>query len=98
RDFHVTGADVCSSDLNAVAVDSLKGHVEFSHVDFDYGEGKPVLKNIDFQVKPGEKVALVGPTGSGKTTIINLLMRFYDVTGGEKIGRASCREGVQTTL
>ncbi|KKB39662.1 Lipid A export ATP-binding/permease protein MsbA [Bacillus thermotolerans] len=72
-----------SNHKNAVAVDSLKGHVEFSHVDFDYGEGKPVLKNIDFQVRPGEKVALVGPTGSGKTTIINLLMRFYDVTGGE---------------
>ncbi|HZG73820.1 MAG TPA: ABC transporter ATP-binding protein [Chondromyces sp.] len=68
---------------NAVMIDSLKGNVEFSHVDFDYGEGKPVLKNIHFQVKPGEKVALVGPTGSGKTTIINLLMRFYDVTDGE---------------
>lgn len=68
---------------NAIVVDSFKGDVEFSHVHFAYEEGKPILKNIDFQVKSGEKIALVGPTGSGKTTIINLLMRFYDVTSGE---------------
>lgn len=68
---------------NAISIDSLKGDVEFSQVDFSYETGKLVLKNIDFQVKAGEKIALVGPTGSGKTTIINLLMRFYDVTAGE---------------
>ncbi|WP_066399538.1 ABC transporter ATP-binding protein [Cytobacillus eiseniae] len=68
---------------DAIVVDSLKGDVEFSHVGFGYDEGKEVLKNIHFQVKSGETVALVGPTGSGKTTIINLLMRFYDVTAGE---------------
>jgi len=68
---------------NAVSIDSLKGDVEFSHVDFSYDNSRPILKNIDFQVKAGEKIALVGPTGSGKTTIINLLMRFYDVTTGE---------------
>jgi ATP-binding cassette subfamily B protein len=68
---------------NAIVVDSLKGHVEFSHVDFCYDNEKPILKNIHFHVKSGEKIALVGPTGSGKTTIINLLMRFYDVTAGE---------------
>lgn len=67
---------------NAAAPESFKGNVEFSNVFFRYAEGKTVLKNIDFQVRPGEKIALVGPTGSGKTTIINLLMRFYDVTGG----------------
>jgi ATP-binding cassette, subfamily B, multidrug efflux pump len=67
---------------NAMVVDSLKGEVEFSHVHFDYDTGKSVLKNIHFHIKPGEKVALIGPTGSGKTTIINLLMRFYDVTEG----------------
>ncbi|WP_310199834.1 ABC transporter ATP-binding protein [Neobacillus niacini] len=68
---------------NGIAVDSLQGDVEFSHVHFGYEEGSPILKNIDFYVKSGEKIALVGPTGSGKTTIINLLMRFYDVTAGE---------------
>jgi ATP-binding cassette, subfamily B, multidrug efflux pump len=67
---------------NAIVVDSLKGDVEFSHVYFGYEDGKPILRNIDFQVKSGEKIALVGPTGSGKTTIINLLTRFYDVTEG----------------
>lgn len=67
---------------NAVKVDSFNGEVEFSQVYFNYEAGKPILKNIDFKVKPGEKIALVGPTGSGKTTIINLLMRFYDVTKG----------------
>lgn len=68
---------------NAIFVESFEGNVEFSHVHFGYEEGKPILKNVDFQVKSGEKIALVGPTGSGKTTIINLLMRFYDVSAGE---------------
>jgi ATP-binding cassette, subfamily B, multidrug efflux pump len=67
---------------NAIVVDSFKGNVEFSHVHFGYERETPILKNIHFEVKPGEKIALVGPTGSGKTTIINLLMRFYDVTEG----------------
>ena len=68
---------------DAISVHSFKGNVEFSHVDFSYEEGKPILKDIHFQVNPGEKIALVGPTGSGKTTIINLLSRFYDVNDGE---------------
>lgn len=68
---------------DAMAIDSFKGEIEFSHVNFAYDTDKPVLKNINFHVKPGEKIALVGPTGSGKTTIINLLMRFYDVTSGQ---------------
>jgi ATP-binding cassette, subfamily B, multidrug efflux pump len=67
---------------NAIVVDSYKGDIEFSHVHFGYEQDVPILKNIDFRVKSGEKLALVGPTGSGKTTIINLLMRFYDVTAG----------------
>ncbi|WP_246145487.1 ABC transporter ATP-binding protein [Bacillus rubiinfantis] len=66
----------------AIIADSLKGDVEFSNVDFSYQEGKPILKNINVHVTPGEKIALVGPTGSGKTTFIGLLMRFYDVTKG----------------
>jgi ATP-binding cassette, subfamily B, multidrug efflux pump len=78
---------------NAIVVDSFKGEVEFSYVHFGYEEDQPILKNIDFQVRPGEKIALVGPTGSGKTTIINLLMRFYDVTAGEiKVDGRDIRE------
>lgn len=68
---------------NAMSIDSFKGDVEFSNVNFSYEGGKPILKNISFQVNSGEKIALVGPTGSGKTTIINLLMRFYDINSGE---------------
>lgn len=66
-----------------VKVDKLKGKVEFHHVYFSYNGEKDVLKDIHFSVQPGQKVAIVGPTGSGKTTIINLLMRFYDCQSGE---------------
>jgi len=61
----------------------LEGNVEFRNVSFHYVKDKPVLKNLSFKVNAGEIVALVGPTGSGKTTIVQLLSRFYDVTGGE---------------
>jgi len=54
----------------------------FDHVGFEYVEGVRVLDDIDLHVKPGETIAIVGPTGAGKTTIINLIPRFYDVTGG----------------
>lgn len=57
--------------------------IEFKNVDFAYVPGEMVLKNFNLTVKPGQKIALVGATGSGKTTIVNLLMRFYDVTNGE---------------
>lgn len=68
---------------NAIKTASLKGDVIFKQVSFSYEPNKPVLKNIDFHAKAGETFALVGPTGSGKTTIINLLTRFYDVDQGE---------------
>lgn len=61
----------------------LKGNIEFKNVDFAYNEETPVLKNLSFKTGNGEVVAIVGPTGGGKTTIVNLLMRFYDVTSGE---------------
>ncbi|CRH92869.1 ABC transporter ATP-binding protein [Chlamydia trachomatis] len=60
----------------------LTGQVSFNHVDFQYVEGKPLIRDFNLDVKPGEMVAIVGPTGAGKTTLINLLMRFYDVTKG----------------
>jgi len=60
----------------------IKGDVRFENVTFAYEEGHNVLENVSFEVKAGESIALVGPTGAGKTTIVNLLSRFYDVTGG----------------
>jgi len=67
---------------DAVELKDVKGEVEFKNVYFSYKEGVPVLKDINFYVKPGETIALVGPTGAGKTTIVNLLTRFYDVDSG----------------
>ena len=58
------------------------GHVELSHVDFSYVPEKPLIQNFNLKVQPGQRVAIVGPTGCGKTTVINLLMRFYDVNDG----------------
>ncbi len=68
---------------NAVSMDGMRGEIEFKNVCFSYIPGRPVLKNISFKVRPGENAALVGETGSGKTTIINLLTRFYDADSGE---------------
>lgn len=68
---------------NAVVLSDAKGEVEIRNVDFSYVEGKELIKNLNVKVKKGQKVAIVGPTGCGKTTLINLLMRFYDVNAGE---------------
>ena len=59
-----------------------RGHVRFDHVSFAYNDRGAVLDDVDFEARPGEVIALLGPTGSGKTTIVNLLPRFYDVSGG----------------
>lgn len=61
----------------------VKGKVEFEHVNFSYTEDKPVLKDVSFTIEPGETVAIVGATGSGKTTIVSLLLRFYDIHSGK---------------
>jgi ATP-binding cassette subfamily B protein len=60
----------------------IQGRVEFDHVSYEYEAGVPVLKDVSFTAEPGQTIAIVGPTGAGKTTIINLLPRFYDVTSG----------------
>ena len=64
-------------------IGEIKGHVEFKDVYFGYSEDKSILKDVNIDAKPGETIALVGPTGAGKTTTINLLARFYDVTKGQ---------------
>jgi len=61
----------------------LQGRIEFRNVDFHYVPGRPVLENVSFTVEPGQTIALVGQTGAGKTTIVNLLSRFYDPVGGQ---------------
>ncbi|QIK56749.1 ABC transporter ATP-binding protein [Erysipelothrix sp. HDW6A] len=63
-------------------VDAIEGSVAFENVNFGYVEDKTIINNFSIYVKPGQKVAIVGPTGAGKTTIVKLLMRFYDVTSG----------------
>jgi ATP-binding cassette subfamily B multidrug efflux pump len=67
---------------NALPLAEIRGVVEFNKVSFAYEEGKQVLEDINFQTQPGQVVAIVGPTGAGKTTLINLLGRFYDVRAG----------------
>ena len=61
----------------------LQGNVEFRNVKFGYDENKTIINNFNAKVKEGQKIAIVGPTGAGKTTMVKLLMRFYDVTEGE---------------
>jgi ATP-binding cassette, subfamily B, multidrug efflux pump len=66
----------------ATATSPTQGVIRFEHVTFSYVEGEPVLRDVSFEVRPGQRIALVGATGSGKTTIVNLLLRFYDVQQG----------------
>lgn len=68
---------------NPIPIPHMRGQVDLNDVHFQYEEGKPVLKGITIHCKPGETTALIGPTGCGKSTILNLLLRFYDITGGE---------------
>jgi ATP-binding cassette subfamily B multidrug efflux pump len=67
---------------NPVELEALRGHVEFRNVRFGYNPAEPVIHNFSAVAQPGQKVAIVGPTGAGKTTIVKLLMRFYDVDDG----------------
>lgn len=70
-------------DPDAIKVETIEGEVTLNHVDFSYEPSKTILHDLNLQAKPGSIVAIVGPTGAGKTTIINLLMRFYDIDRGE---------------
>jgi ATP-binding cassette subfamily B multidrug efflux pump len=68
--------------FDAQPMPPICGHVVFDHVTAEYKKGEPVLRGISLQAQPGQTIAIVGPTGAGKTTLVNLLPRFYDVTGG----------------
>ncbi len=68
---------------DAVCLDGVRGDVEFKDVEFSYEEDKPLIRGLSIKAEAGQRIAIVGPTGCGKTTLINLLMRFYDVRGGE---------------
>ena len=76
-----TPVEILSSDSKAGSW-KRPGVIRFENVSFSYVEGEPVLKNVSFEVRPGERIGVVGATGSGKTTIVSLLLRFYDVQGG----------------
>ncbi len=84
RIFEILDTDAEITDAaDAVELPRIKGEVTFSHVSFHYDDDPDVLSDVSFTVKPGETIALVGPTGAGKSTIVNLLSRFYDVQQGE---------------
>ena len=85
----------------------IHGDIDFEHIDFSYVEGERVLKDLSLTVKPGQKIAIVGATGSGKTTIVNLLTRFYELDGGRitidgtditEIAKATLRRAIAIVL
>jgi ATP-binding cassette subfamily B protein len=69
-------------DAQAPTMEHVRGHVEFENVSFRYKPDVPLIQDLSLSVKPGQTVAIVGPTGAGKTTLVNLLMRFYEIDGG----------------
>lgn len=81
-EFLDEGEEVQFAD-NPVSPENLNGSVEFRNVNFGYSEDKTIINDFTAKVKPGQKVAIVGPTGAGKTTIVKLLMRFYDINSGQ---------------
>ena len=70
---------------DAVSTENVKGNIEFEHVGFGYNENQPIINNFSAKIKSGQKIAIVGPTGAGKTTMVKLLMRFYDINSGKII-------------
>ena len=83
RVFEILDEQEETKDIpEAVVLENPKGHVVFENVSFGYRDDVPILKNVSFEASIGSSTALVGPTGAGKTTIVNLLTRFYDVTSG----------------
>ena len=100
RIFEVIDVPVAIKDKpNAIELDEIDGSIKFEDVTFGYLPDQPILKNINFEVKPGETVALVGPTGSGKTSTTALVHRFYDIWDGSvKVGGHDVRDVTQQSL
>lgn len=108
RIFHLLDENPEITDSeNAIQLENIQGEIEFENVHFAYNLEKPVLKGISFTVKPNEMVAIVGTTGAGKTTIINLLTRFYDAKEGsiridgidiQKVSQRSLRQNIGIVL
>lgn len=82
RIFTIMDLEEQSDDSDKDVLNLKKGEIDFEHVSFAYDPQKPLMKDIDLHVKAGSKVAVVGKTGAGKTTLVNLLMRFYDISSG----------------
>ena len=82
RVFEILDTEEEADDTDLYELSDCAGRVEIDHADFSYDPQKELIKDLNISVSPGQQVAIVGPTGCGKTTIINLLMRFYDVNGG----------------
>jgi ATP-binding cassette, subfamily B, multidrug efflux pump len=107
RVFEIIDMEEEEDNKEAIHLPNVKGEVEFHHVSFSYEKRQETIRDIHFRVSPGETVALVGPTGAGKTTIINLLSRFYDPDNGQvlidgydikHITRASLRQHMAFVL
>ena len=76
-------ADEIDEGKRDINIEDIEGNIRFENISFAYDEGKPVLKGMDLWLKKGQKIAIVGATGSGKTTVVNLLTRFYEIDGGQ---------------
>ena len=107
RIFELIEAEPESSDAENKALEAVSGRVELENVEFSYTPEKPLINGFNLSVQQGQRVAIVGPTGCGKTTLINLLMRFYDVLDGEisvdgnniqEVTRESLRRGFGMVL
>ena len=108
RIFELLDAEEQTADpVPGVRPEELRGRVELEHVSFRYDPEKPLIEDLSLKVEPGHTVAIVGPTGAGKTTLVNLLMRFYEVSGGRitldgvdiaKMSRDELRAGIGMVL
>ena len=107
RVFEVIDEEKEKDKEETVDIDNIEGHVELKNVTFSYTNGKEILKNVSLEAKKGEVIAIVGTTGAGKTTIVNLLTKFYDIDSGQilidgknidEITRKSLRKTVAMVL